>query len=125
MVAEPLNFRYGFDQKLRYSFFENRQPMAGEAKVYRSDAGTSFCHIVFGPNLRRTGKILWIAGSEVEGTEGGGDFLMDEQAIAQLRSAVPVKQDGRFGYFEILLRSNRVGGVAPRFGIVAARTIGQ
>jgi hypothetical protein len=125
LIAEPLNFRYGFDQKLRYSFFENRQPKAGEAKVYRSDAGTSFCHIVFGPNLRRTGKILWIAGSEVEGTEGGGDFLMDEQAIAQLRSAVPVRQDGRFGYFEILLRSNRVGGVAPRFGIVASRTIGQ
>ena len=70
-----------------------------------------------------TGKILWISGSEVEGTEGGGDFLTEESAIAQLRTVVPINKDGEFGFFEILLRSNRVGGVAPRFGIVASRAI--
>jgi hypothetical protein len=122
LIADRLNFHYGFDQKLRYSYFENRNPKPGESGIYRSDGGTSFCHIVFAPNLGRTGRILWIAGSEVEGTEGGGEFVTDERAISQLRAAVPMTQ-GRFGYFEILLHSNRVGGVAPRFAVVASRPI--
>jgi hypothetical protein len=125
LIADRLNFSYDFDQKLRYSYFENHNPKPGESKIYRSDGGTSFCHIVFVPNLSRTGNILWIAGSEVEGTEGGGEFLTDEHAIEQLRALVPLTREGNFPYFEILLRSNRVGGVAPRFSIVAARKIAQ
>ena len=30
VIAERLNFRYGFDQKSRYSYFENRDPRPGE-----------------------------------------------------------------------------------------------
>ena len=71
LMAERLNFRYAFDQTLRYSYFENRAPKPGEPKLYRSDSGTSLCQIAFVPNLNRTGKILIIAGTEVEGTEAG------------------------------------------------------
>ena len=85
LIAERLNFRFGFDQKSRYSYFENLAPRAGEEKLYPTDSGMSYCHIALLPNLGRTGNILAIAGTEVEGTEGGGEFVTNERSMSQLR----------------------------------------
>ena len=52
----------------------------GEQPIYRSDATTSLCQIALLPNLSQTGYILVIAGSEVEGTEAGGEFLTNERS---------------------------------------------
>ena len=35
LIQGRLNFRYGFDQKSRYSYFENLTPHPGELKIYR------------------------------------------------------------------------------------------
>src|SRR5205823_1306714 len=86
LIAERLNFRFGFDQKSRYSYFENLAPRDGEEKRYSTNSGVSYRHIAFLPNLGRTGNILAIAGTEVEGTEGGGEFVTSEQSMAQLRT---------------------------------------
>jgi hypothetical protein len=123
LIAERLNFRFGFDQKSRYSYFENLAPRAGEEKRYSTNSGVSYCHIAFLPNLGRTGNILAIAGTEVEGTEGGGEFVTSEQSMAQLRTLAVPGSDGRLPYFEVLLKSSRVGGAAPGFHIVALRLL--
>ena len=123
LIAERLNFRFGFDQKSRYSYFENLAPRAGEEKRYSTNSGVSYCHIAFLPNLGRTGNILAIAGTEVEGTEGGGEFVTNEQSMAQLRTLAVPGSDGRLPYFEVLLKSSRVGGAAPGFHIVALRLL--
>lgn len=122
LISERLNFRYAFDQTLRYSYFENRAPKPGEPKVYRSDSGTSLCQIALVPNLNRTGSILIIAGTEVEGTEAGGEFLTDEHSVAQLTSALG-RQSGKLPYFEVLLKGSRLGGLARRFEIIYARPL--
>ena len=122
LIAERLNFRYAFDQTLRYSYFENRAPKPGEPKLYRSDSGTSLCQIALVPNLNRTGSILIIAGTEVEGTEAGGEFLTDERSVSQLTAALG-RPAGKLPYFEVLLKGSRVGGLARRFEIIYAHPI--
>ena len=123
VLADRLNFRYGFDQTLRYSYFENRSPPTGEQPIYRSDATTSLCQIALLPNLSQTGYILVIAGSEVEGTEAGGEFLTNERSVARLTSAILKGRSGKLPPFEVLLRGVRVGGLAPRFEIVYAQAL--
>jgi hypothetical protein len=123
LVESQLNFRFGFDGKLRQSYFENRQPRAGEAASYRNDAVVSYCRIAFLPNLDRAGNILVISGTEMEGTEVGGEFLTSEKWISNLRRYIPLDRNGRFPSFELLLRANKIGGPASGFEVVAYRTM--
>jgi hypothetical protein len=75
------------------------------------------------PNLSQTGYVLVIAGSEVEGTEAGGEFLTNERSIAQLSSAILKGRVEKPPPFEVLLRGTRVGGLAPRFEIIYAQAL--
>jgi len=81
----------------------------------------SYCDIAFLPNLGRTGNVLAIGGTEVEGTEGGSEFVTTEQSLADLRRLIG--GTGRMPYFEVLLKSSRVGGSAPAFHVVAWRVL--
>jgi hypothetical protein len=83
LIQDRLNFRFAFDQQSHYSYFVNRSPKDGEQRVYHTDSSVSYCAIAFVPNLDRTGNILAIAGTEVEGTEGGSEFVTSERALAQ------------------------------------------
>jgi hypothetical protein len=121
LVEERLNFRFRYDQAARYGYFENRTPRAGEQASYRTDSSVSYCDIAFLPNLGRTGNVLAIGGTEVEGTEGGSEFVTTEQSLAELRRMIG--GTGRMPYFEVLLKSSRVGGAAPAFHVVAARVL--
>lgn len=123
LIADRLNFRFGFDQKLRFAYFSNRSPRAGEPTTYISGPLISYCQIAFLPNLGGTGNLLAIAGTETEGTEGGGEFVTSERSLDQLRAFASPDRNGRWPYFEILLKSTRVGGAAPGFSIVGFRLL--
>lgn len=123
LIVDRLNFRFGLDRDSKYAYFENREPRPGEPKMYRTDSSSSYCQIAFLPNLGRTGNILAISGTEVEGTEGGGEFVTNERSLAPLRSLAIPDREGRLPYFEVLLKSSRVGGSAPGFHIVAFRLL--
>ena len=123
LIQDKLNFRYGFDQETRYSYFENRNPRPGEAKFYRTNSSVSYCQIAFLPNLERAGNILAIGGTETEGTEGGSEYVTTEQSLSQLRGLVKPNRDGKLPYFEVLLESSRVGGAVPSFRMVAVRLL--
>jgi len=123
LIQDRLNFRFGFDQHSHYAFFDNRNPQAGEAGTYQSDSGVSYCHIAFLPNLDRTGNVLVIAGTEIEGTEEGTEFVTSESSMAQLSRIAKPGKDGQMPYFEALLKSNRVGGVVSSFSIVGVRVL--
>jgi hypothetical protein len=121
-VVEPqLNFRFGFDGATSQSFFENRQPAAGELPMYRNGPAVSYCDIAFLPNLSKTGNLLVISGTEMEGTEAGGEFLTTPAGMATLQRYVKPDSSGRLAYFEALLKSSKIGGVAPGFEVIAFR----
>jgi hypothetical protein len=123
LIQDRLNFRFAFDQQSRYSYFVNRSPKEGEPRAYQTDSTVSYCAIAFLPNLDRTGNILAIAGTEVEGTEGGSEFVTSERALAQVTKVAKIDRNGRLPYFESLLKSTRVGGAASEFSIVSVRLL--
>jgi hypothetical protein len=123
LIQDRLNFRFGYDQKSRYSYFENAHPRTGEQSVYRTDSGVSYCRIAFLPNLSGNGNILSISGTEIEGTEGGGEFVTNELSMKQLRELIGAARSNRLPYFEALLRSSRIGGETPRLSVIAFRLL--
>jgi hypothetical protein len=122
LIENKLNFRYVYDQTSHYSAFENHSAKSGEPAVFPTNSKTSYCRIAFLPNLSGNGTILNIAGTETEGTEGGGEYITNEKSLQQLRQSLGIGQ-GTFPYFEVLLRSERVGGATPQLTIIATRLI--
>jgi hypothetical protein len=123
-LMEPqMNFRFGYDPVTSQSFFENRQPRAGELAVYRNDPAVSYCDLAFLPNLGHTGNLLVISGTEMEGTEAGGEFLTTPRGMATLHRYVKLEGSGRYPYFEALLRSRKIGGASPGFEVIATRVL--
>ncbi len=125
LVEGQLNFRFGYDAVMSQSFFENRQPQAGELAVYRNSPAVSYCDLAFLPNLSHTGNVLVISGTEMEGTEAGGEFLTTPRGMATLERYVKLDGSGRFPYFEALLKSSKIGGAAPGFEVIAARVLAR
>lgn len=120
-----LNFRSGYEESLG-GYFENRQPRPGEQRIYRPDSRKnelpgSYCEIAFLPNIGRTGNVLLIAGTDMEATESGGEFLTHEDSMLRLRHRLNLRDDQPFPYFEILLRTTRLVGTAPEAHVVADR----
>jgi hypothetical protein len=115
-----MNFRFGFDAPKRQAWFENPHPQPGESRAYANDASTSYCQILFVPNLGGTGNLLVISGTDPEGTETGTEFLTRDAGFASLQKALHATE---LPYFEVLLKSVRVGGASSVGQIVASRRI--
>lgn len=122
LIEDKVTFRYVYDETSHYSGFQNLAPKNGEATSFPTNAKTSYCRIVYLPNLSGNGSILNIAGTETEGTEGGGEYITNEKSLEQLRQNLGAGR-GPFPYFEVLLRSERVGGATPQLTIIATRRI--
>jgi hypothetical protein len=128
LLEERLNFHFGFDEAARAAVIENRQPRPGEQTVYRAAPGSgmdvaSYCLIACLPNLTRTGSVLIVAGTEMEGTEAGGEFLTSEHWLEYLRQSLQAAPKAPFPYFEVLLKNLKMGGTSPRFHVVASRKL--
>lgn len=123
LIQERLNFRFGYDQDTRHAFFTNLKPAGSEQAIYRSESNVSYCRVAFVPNLAGTGNILDISGTETEGTEGGSEFVTTERSLQQLIAAAGIGRAGKLPYFEVLLKSSRVGGATPQLSLVALRRL--
>ena len=124
LIENKLRFRYVYDRASHHSAFRDTSPSPGESGLYLTDSKSSYCRIAFLPNLSGNGNILNVAGTETEGTEGGGEYITNEKMMAQLRQRLGASATP-FPYFEALLRSDRIGGATPQLSIVAVRAIQQ
>ncbi len=122
LVENRMHFRFGFEPSTRQGYFENPHPQAGESSIYANGPSISYCQITFLPNVAGTGNILVISGTDVEGTESGGEFLTSEAGPKSLRERLAPDGAGKFPYFEALLKSTRIGGTTPGCEIVTARS---
>ena len=75
---------------------------------------------MFVHNLAGTGNLIVISGTDPEGTETGAEFLTTQAGISQLRQRLPSDR-GQLPYFEVILKSARIGGATPGCVIAAAR----
>ena len=127
-LFEPLlNFQFDFDEQARMAFIRNKAPLAGEQAIYRAakpgDSGEAYSVIALVPNLRHTGSVLMIAGTTGESTEATGEFITNRGASAGLINTLLQRNHGRLPYFEALLQSGTLAGVAKNPEVVAIRTL--
>jgi hypothetical protein len=127
-LFEPmLNFRFDYDEQARTAVIRNKTPLAGEKPVYRAarpgESGDSFSVIALVPNLRHTGSVLIIAGTTAEGTEAAGEFIMNSETSTALLNSLMKRNKSKLPYFEVLLRSGTLAGIAKNAEVVADRIL--
>jgi len=127
-LFEPiLKFRFEYDEQAHTAYIRNRQPENGEQPLYRAarpgESGDSYSVIALVPNLRKTGYVLMIAGTTGEGTESAGEFIMNPATSSGLINRFTARNKGRIPYFEVLLKSGTLAGVAKNAEIVAERIL--
>jgi hypothetical protein len=127
-LFEPaMKFRFEYDEHAHAAYIRNLQPENGEQPVYQAarpgQSGYSYSVIALVPNLRKTGHVLMVAGTTGEGTESAGEFIMNPATSSGLFNSLSARNKGRIPYFEILLKSGTLAGVAKNAEIVAEHII--
>jgi hypothetical protein len=127
-LFEPmLNFRFVYDEQSRSATIRNVNPRPGEQASYRAarpgETGDSYAIVAMVPNLRHNGSVLMIAGSTAESTEAAGEFIMNGSTSTALLNGLMKRNKNRMPYFEVLLRSSTMAGIAKNAEIVADRIL--
>jgi hypothetical protein len=127
-LFEPaLNFQFDFDEEYKTPVIRNKAPLSGEQAVYRSatpgQSGEAYSTITFVPNLRHTGNVLIVAGTTAESTEATGEFLTNPGTAAELNSLLTQRAKNRAPYFEVLLKSVSLAGIARNPEVIAVRIL--
>lgn len=118
------NFQFEQDAPDRPMRIRNLHPKPGESDVYRADVAhhESYARIEYFPNISRSGHVLMIAGTTMEGTEAAADFCLQPDSIAMLHRALGIASSSPFPAFEILLATSSKAGAGVNAHIVASRS---
>lgn len=127
-LFEPmLNFRFVYDDNSRSAAIQNKKPGPGEQPMYRAarpgETGESYALVALVPNLRHNGSVLMIAGSTAEGTEAAGEFIMNISSSKPYLDSLMKRNKNKLPYFEVLLRSGTLAGIAKNAEVVADRIL--
>lgn len=119
-LFEPqLNFR--FDYQNNHLRIINTAPQPGEQPVYEGTGPErGFAILAFLPNLEHTGNVLLLQGDDQVSTEAAGEFVTNEDFFTTLQKRLaPV--GGRLPWFEVLLKTSKVGNAVSACEIIALR----
>jgi hypothetical protein len=128
-LFEPkMNFEFQSDSSVRVGFFRNKRPLAHEEAVYRAGGADgksdlSYALVALLPNLNRSGNVLIIEGTNMEGTEAGVEYLTGPEFEKGAARALGVSSGTSDRYFEILLRLGTLGGTSRDVEAISFRTI--
>jgi hypothetical protein len=104
-----------------------RSPRGSEQARYRADVEdgetySSLAVVALVAGLEGDGKVLLLEGTDMAGTEGACDFLLDAGASSAFLAKVG-RQDGKLSNFELLLETKTVKGNASEPMVLAYRTL--
>lgn len=122
-------FGLGVDGASRRLYFINKSPQPGEASRYYSggkagNTDETYGLISFLPNLRHSGNVLILEGTNSEGTEAAGDFITDPHYASEIRQFLGLAADDKsLPYFQLLLKTTAMDGAPSKFEVAAHRTI--
>lgn len=120
---DRLEFFIEYDDTSNQLVVKNRHPQPGESAVYAGSADPvrsfDFSIVDYIPNQDHTGDVLILAGTDSEATESAGDFLASEKSLRLFQSKLQVRT---LPYFELLLKTTRLGGVPLSAEVVTYRT---
>jgi len=128
LLFEPMmNFHFDYDEQSRKALVRNLKPQQDEQSLYVSarpgESGESYSVIALVPNLRHSGNVLMIAGTTAESTEAAGEFIMNSDSSAPLLNDLMRRNGNHVPYFEVLLRSRTLSGIAKNAEIIADRIL--
>jgi hypothetical protein len=119
-----LNFRFYSDLERNVIICQNRSPRPGENAEYLPvDEGakrTVYASIAFLPNLNNGGNVLIIAGNSSGSQEIAAEFATNEKLLSAFTSKVR-QGNARLPYFEVLIRTITLDGVAQEPEVLAYR----
>jgi hypothetical protein len=123
LFDSQLNFITDFDYTRDAAIVRNLHPKLGENATYGVPQGpnnfTGYATVAYLPNLSHTGSIILLGGTDSEATGAAASFLTSEDQMEKLREALHVRT---FPYFEVLLRTPRLGSAFFDPTLVAYRT---
>jgi hypothetical protein len=128
-LFEPkLNFRFEFDFARSRPVVRNRVPLPGELPVYEAggqDGGSDaiYSTIALVPNLSGDGNVLIVSGTGTAGTESASEMLFNNNLASQMIQKLRLQKDGGMQYFEVLLKSSKLGTTSRGGDIVAYRIL--
>lgn len=117
LIESWRGLRFSYDPGLHRAVIINKQPAAGEPGSFVGEAVgekpyASFGTITFLPNLDRTGSILLIAGTDMQGTAAAGEYLTNPDRFEELMKLLKVAEGDGVPYFELVLKLVSVGGTS-------------
>lgn len=126
LLKDRMNFQIDYESSPPRGFVRNRNPRSGEPAVFRATAvagkpGEAFGLIAYLPNLDQTGKIVSIAGTNMEGTEAAAETLLNERSFKLLEQHLNAGASRPLPYFEVVIRSTSIGGAGSSPEVVAVR----
>ncbi len=123
LFASRTNFSIQYDPEKEVSFVKNSAPRAGEQAIYTpaasQDPTSGYSVVDYLPNPDQDGKVLIIAGTGSEATEGAGEFLASEDSLAAFRKLLHTKT---LPYFEVVLKTTHLNSTPMTATVVAYRT---
>jgi len=129
-LYEPkLDFRFEYDSATHGVFIVNRAPQKGEESKYLPSALDATTRVIYGsiaflPNLNRDSSVLILQGTSMGATEVAVELLGNESQFQDLiRRITGRARDGAPPYFEALIRTQSINGVAAESSIAAYRLI--
>jgi hypothetical protein len=128
MFESKLNFRFYSDLERNLIICQNRSPQPGEQSEYLPvDEGakrTVYASISFLPNLNNGGNALIIAGNSSGSQEVAAEFATNEKLLKTFTDKIQ-KGGDRLPYFELLIRTITLAGVAQESEVLAYRVFKQ
>lgn len=113
LFDERLNFSLEYDNAHYQAYIANRNPAAGEQKIYAPimdrNAMSAYSVVAYLPNPSKTGRVIILAGTDSDATGAAAEFLTSEDALRNLREKFHAKT---IPYFELLLKTSRLSGTS-------------
>lgn len=128
-LFEPkLNFRFKYDFTHSRPVVRNQAPMPGELPAYEAggpggNPDDLYSTIALAPNLAGDGNVLIVSGTGIVGTESASEMLFNNGLAWQMIRKLNLQKDGHMQFFEVLLKSSRLGTTSRSSEIVAYRIL--
>ncbi len=131
LFESKLNFRFEYQRAGHKVYILNRIPRPGEEAEYQPSALDALSRVIYGgiaflPNVDRQSNVLILQGTSMAAPEAALEIL-DNPALfrALVRRISAGRRDGELPYFEALIRTRTLNGVADGSTIVASRILGE
>lgn len=130
LFEDKLNFRFEYEHAGHNVVISNRKPSPGEEAEYRPSALDALSRVIYGgiafvPNLNRAGNVLLLQGTSMGGAEVALEILANPELFRDLRRHLTTGKDRDLPYFEAIIRTRTVNGIAGESEILVSRVLSE